>query len=78
MCIMDFGIMVAGFCKILYYDGKRAYLHSRMKRKLTALNGEHVSRWLINYSAAHGFKNGNFTAREWNEYFSREIVKNKE
>lgn len=72
------GSWVAGFCKLLYSHGKITYLHSRMHRHLIAMNGEYVSRWLINYSAAHGFKNGNFTAREWNEYFSGEIVKNKE
>lgn len=64
---------VAGFCRILYYDGKMVYLHSRMRRKLTALNGEYVSRWLINYSLMHGFISGNFTAWEWNEFFARKM-----
>ncbi len=68
---------VAGFCKILYYDGRMAYLHSRMHRHLIARNGEHVSRWLINYSLTHGFINKDFNAWQWNEYFSREIVKNR-
>ena len=64
---------VAGFCRVLYYDGKMAYLHSRLHRHLIAKNGVYVSNWLMNYSAAHGFINGNFTAREWHEYFVRKM-----
>ena len=33
---------VAGFCKILYYDGRMAYLHSRMHRWLAAQSGDYV------------------------------------
>ena len=68
---------VAGFCRTLYYDGKMVYLHSRLHRELTSMTGEYVSRWLIDYSQTHGFINKDFNAWQWNEYFSREIVKNR-
>lgn len=71
------GSWAAGFCKLLYSHGKITYLHSRMRRKLTALNGEYVSRWLTDYSLTHGFINKDFNAWQWNEYFSKEIMKNR-